>query len=138
VTVVANKLHLEIISPDRIFLDEEVETAVVRTATGDVGLLNDHLPMVTPLAVGRLKVVVDGKHREAACAGGIVKIRGHHALVITEAAEWIEEIDVERARKARERAENRLQSKENEVDLHRAKIALTKALNRIKLYEERE
>ena len=134
----ADKLHLEIVSPDRVFLDEEVDTAVVRTTSGDVGLMNDHIPMVAPVSVGRIKIVQDGKAREAACADGVVKIRGNHALVITEAVEWIEEIDIERARKARERAEQRLQAKTDEEDLDRAKAALTKALNRIKQAEHQQ
>ena len=131
----ANKLHLEVISPDQIFWDDEVETAVVRTIEGDVGLMNDHLPMVSPLAVGRIKIVKNGKPRDASCAEGVVKVREDHALIITEAVEWIDEIDIERARKAKERAEKRLAAKKNDVDLDRANIAMTKALNRIKLYE---
>lgn len=132
----AAKLHLEIISPDRVFLDEEVDTAVVRTASGDMGLMNNHIPMVAPMGIGRIRIIQDGKERDAACANGIVKIRGDHAMVITDAVEWIEEIDIERARKARERAEERLNAQTNEVDMDRASIALTKALNRIKQYEQ--
>ena len=132
----AAKLHLEIISPDRVFLDEEVDTAVVRTVSGDMGLMNNHIPMVAPMGIGRIRIIQDGKERDAACANGIVKIRGDHAMVITDAVEWIEEIDIERARKARERAEERLNAQTNEVDMDRASIALTKALNRIKQYEQ--
>jgi len=135
---VAAKLHLEIVSPDRVFLDEEVDMAVVRTASGDVGLMNEHIPMVAPVAVGRIKIVQEGKVREAACADGVLKIRGDHALVITEAVEWIEEIDIQRARKARERAEERLKAKSDQVDIDRAKAALTKALNRIQQYEHHQ
>ncbi|SMP52397.1 ATP synthase F1 subunit epsilon [Anoxynatronum buryatiense] len=134
----AAKLHLEIVSPDRVFLDEEVDMAVVRTASGDVGLMNEHIPMVAPVAVGRIKIVQEGKVREAACADGVLKIRGDHALVITEAVEWIEEIDIQRARKARERAEERLKAKSDQVDIDRAKAALTKALNRIQQYEHHQ
>ncbi|SDY63232.1 ATP synthase F1 subunit epsilon [Tindallia californiensis] len=134
----ANKLHLEVISPDEVFWDDEVDTAVVRTIEGDVGLMNEHLPMVSPLIVGRIKIVKDGKAREASCAEGVVKIRGNRALVITGAVEWVDEIDIERARKAKERAEQRLEAKKNDVDLDRANIAMTKALNRIKHYERLE
>jgi F-type H+-transporting ATPase subunit epsilon len=136
VNVLAQKLHLEIISPRRVFLDEEVDTAVVRTVSGDVGLMTDHIPMVAPLAIGRIKIIRDGKVREASCSEGVVNIRGSHAIVITEAIEWIEEIDIERARKARERAEQRLQTKADDVDIDRAKAALMKALNRIEQYEQ--
>ena len=132
----AEKLHLEIVAPDRVFLDEEVDSAVVRTASGDVGLLAEHIPMVAPVAVGRIKIIQNGKVREATCADGMLKIRGNHALVITEAAEWIDDIDVERARKARERAEARLKAKTEQVDIDRAKVALTKALNRIQQAEQ--
>lgn len=132
----ATKLHLEIVSPDRVFLNEEVDSAVVRTSAGDVGLMADHIPMVAPVAVGRIKIIQDGKTREAACADGMLRIRGDRALVITEAAEWIEDIDVERARNARARAEQRLKARNDQVDLDRAKAALTKALNRIKQAEQ--
>ncbi|SFH69305.1 ATP synthase F1 subcomplex epsilon subunit [Tindallia magadiensis] len=134
----ANKLHLEVISPDEVFWDDEVDTAVVRTIEGDVGLMNEHLPMVSPLIVGRIKIVKDGEAREASCAEGVLKIRGNRALVITSAVEWVDEIDIERARKAKERAEQRLEAKKNDVDLDRANIAMTKALNRIKHYERLE
>lgn len=127
---------LEIVTPDRKFFEEEVDMVVVRGVEGDIGILKNHTPLVTPLDIGRIKIKQNDKTREAAIAGGYVEIRKHKTTIITDSAEWPDEIDLERAKAAKERAEKRMNS-ESELDLVRAQVALRKALNRINVANKR-
>lgn len=130
----ASTFQLEIVTPDRKFYEDEVDMAIVRTVEGDVGILRDHVPTVAPLSIGVIKIKKDGKITKATCSGGFVSIDEDKATIITDAAEWPEEIDVERAEAAMKRAEERLNKKDSkEVDVLRAQIALNKALNRIRV-----
>ncbi len=129
----ASTFHLEIVTPDRKFYEDEVNMAIVRTVEGDVGILRDHVPSVVPLSIGVIKIKKDGKMIRATCSGGFVSIDEDKATIITDAAEWPEEIDVERAKFAMKRAEERLKESNKEVDVLRAQIALNKALNRLRV-----
>lgn len=127
-----SKFMLEIVTPDRKFFEDEVEMVIVRGQEGDLGILRGHTPMVTPLAIGRIKIKQNGEVKEAAIAGGYVEIAKEKTTIITDSAEWPGEIDIDRAKESKKRAEERLHHKSNsEVDLFRAEIALRKALNRI-------
>ncbi|SES83466.1 ATP synthase F1 subcomplex epsilon subunit [Natronincola peptidivorans] len=131
----ASKFHLEIVTPDRVFYDDEVEMAVVRTTEGDVGILDEHISMVSPLKIGKIKIKKEGSFKEAAIAGGFVKVIQGETTIIADAAEWPEEIDVQRAEEAKERAEKRLEVGKEDIDTARAEIALRKAVNRIEIYK---
>jgi len=133
----ASKFHLQIMTPTKTFFDEEIEMAVVRTIEGDMGILRNHIPLVTPLSVGIIKLKSDGTTREAAIAGGFVYVERTKTVIMTDAAEWPEEIDLNRAQQAKERAENRLKNCASEIDTIRAEIALSKALNRITVAQKK-
>ncbi|KAB3530898.1 F0F1 ATP synthase subunit epsilon [Alkaliphilus serpentinus] len=132
----AEKFHLQIITPHRIFLDDKVERVIIRSTEGDFAILHDHIPMVTPLRIGKMTIINEGKSREAAMAGGFVHIDLDKTVVMLDAAEWPDEIDVNRAKKAKERAEDRLKNNHGNIDQIRAEIALNKALNRLNLVEK--
>ncbi|WP_026477376.1 F0F1 ATP synthase subunit epsilon [Alkaliphilus transvaalensis] len=132
-----SKFHLQIITPTRTFLDEEIEMVVLRTTEGDLGILKNHIPLVTPLAIGKLKIMSDGTTREAAIAGGFVHVDREKTVIITDTAEWPEEIDVKRAEESKNRAESRLGKDAPEVDTIRAEIALKKAMNRLNVANKR-
>lgn len=132
----AEKFHLQIITPHRIFLDDRVEKVIIRTVDGDIAILNDHIPMVAPLSIGKMTVINNGKPREAAMAGGFVHIDLDKTVVMLDAAEWPDEIDITRAKQAKERAEDRLKGNRGETDQIRAEIALNKALNRLNVVEK--
>lgn len=129
----ASAFRLEIVTPDRKFYEDEVDMVVVRTTAGDLGILKNHMSLVSPLAVGTIKIKKNGEQLEAACAGGFVQVRQDKTTIITDSAEWPEEIDVERAKKAAERAEDRLKARASEIDMIRAQAALDRALNRLKV-----
>ncbi|WP_026895768.1 F0F1 ATP synthase subunit epsilon [Clostridiisalibacter paucivorans] len=129
----ASKFKLEIVTPDRKFFEEDVEMLIVRGKEGDLGIMYNHIPLVTELSIGRLKIKQDNQTKEAAIATGFVKVTAEKTTIVTDAAEWPEEIDVDRAEKAKNRAEKRLQSNDSNIDTLRAEIALKKAINRINL-----
>ncbi|SHH82272.1 ATP synthase F1 subcomplex epsilon subunit [Caloranaerobacter azorensis DSM 13643] len=132
-----SQFTLEIVTPDRKFFEDEVEMVIVRGIEGDIGILKNHTPMVTPLSIGKIRIKKDGEIKEAAIAGGYIEITKNKTTVITDAAEWPEEIDVRRAEEAKKRAEQRLKSGKGEIDVVRAQIALKKALNRLELAKKK-
>ena len=130
----ASTFELEIVTPDRKFYEGTVEMVVVRTVTGDLGIHKEHMSLVSPLSVGVIRIKEGkGKYREAACAGGFVQVKQDKTTIITDSAEFPEEIDVERAKEALERAQSRIKNGGHETDILRAQIALDKALTRIKV-----
>jgi len=133
----ATNFHLEIVTPYRMFYDDDAEMVIVKTTTGEMGILNEHMPSVVPLDIGILRIKANGKIKSASTAGGFVTIGTDKTTIITDCAEWAEEIDVERAESALERAQKRLDKQNDGVDVARAELALKKAFNRIKLAEER-
>ena len=122
----ANKLSLKIITPSRNMCEGEVDMVIMRTMSGDVGILYGHQPMVTVLDYGVLTIKNDGEDKLAAVLGGFAEIN-------TDAAEWSDEIDVLRAQRAKERAEARLRNTQANSDIRRAELALKRALVRLDL-----
>ena len=124
-----NRLYLKVVTPDKLFFEGEIDMLVARTIEGDVGILLNHSPLVTILDIGRL-VIKDGDERKiAACAGGYIDVRNNNITVVSDACEWEEEIDLNRAERAKERASKRLEDKS--TDTFKAELALKKAINRI-------
>ncbi len=124
---------LEIVTPDKNFFEGEVEMAIVRTTEGDIGILKDHEPVVAPVSVGAIRVKIDGEFRDAACSGGFLTIDSERVIVITDAAEWADEIDINRAKESADRAAKRLEESYDELDVLRAKVSMERAMNRIRL-----
>ena len=129
----ASTYELEIVTPDRMFFKDQVEMLITRTSQGDIGILKGHEHMVAPLSVGSIQIKRNEDFVNAACAGGFMTVSDTKVTLITDAAEWVEEIDVERAMAAMERAKARIAEKAKTTDLARAEIALKKALNRLRL-----
>ncbi|KNF09713.1 ATP synthase epsilon chain AtpC [Gottschalkia purinilytica] len=130
-----SQFTLEIVTPDRKFFEEEVTMVVARGVEGDIAILKNHIPIVTPLDIGIVKIKNGNEEKKAAIAGGYMEVTKEKTTIVTDSAEWPEEIDVERAKRAKERAENRLNKDKSEIDVARAELALKKALNRIGIAE---
>ncbi len=129
---------LRIVTPERIVYEDKVDMVVAKGLEGDLGILFDHKPMVTPLKIGVLKVK-KGKqfYPIAISGGGVLEIKTDLITVLADAAELPEEIDVERARAARERAGKLLaRGDESDVDWARAQAALRRSLSRLTAAEE--
>ena len=127
----ANKLSLKIITPTRNMFEGEVDMVVMRTQSGDVGILHGHKPMITILDYGVLSIKNDGEERLAAVLGGFAEIGADGMTILTDVGEWSDEIDVVRAKHAKERAEARLRSNNVDIDFNRAELALKRALVRL-------
>lgn len=126
------QFKLEVVTPNRRFLDDEVEMLVVRTIDGDIAVLSDHIPLVTPLSIGVLKLdYPDGTHKIATVCGGYMEVTKEKTTIVTDSAEWPHEIDRRRAEEAKKRAEERLKKQPEGLDVARAELALKRALNRI-------
>jgi F-type H+-transporting ATPase subunit epsilon len=125
--------HLDIVTPDRSFFSEEVEMVIARGVEGDLAILKGRAPLITPLKIGKIRIFQDGKEKVAAVVDGYVSVEKDKATIITEAAEWPEEIDIERAEAAKKRAETLLKERPDGIDVARAELALRRALNRIEV-----
>ena len=128
----AEKLfRLEIISPDKMFYTNDVVMAEYNTTEGEVGIYAGHIPMTQIIAPGQLTITEEGGQKIAALLSGFVEITPEKVTILAEAVEWPENIDVERSREARIRAERRISSGQEDIDLARAELALKKALIRL-------
>ncbi len=128
----ANKIHIEIVCPDEIFYSADADMLVVRTFTGDMAIMNNHEPHVTPIKVGSFKIIDGDEKKTGAMARGFLHVDSEKVTVITDSVEWSDEIDEARAKEAKKRAEERLRDKSN-IDVKRAEYALKKAANRIRI-----
>ena len=126
-------MHLEIVTPNGKVLDSKVESVTAPGVSGRFQLLNNHADMVSGLEIGSIKIEIDGSEETYSCSGGILEICKNSVSVLTESAEKVSEIDLDRAKRAKQRAEDRIKSNAKDVDGIRAKAALFRSVNRIKL-----
>jgi len=130
----AEKLFLEVVTPQKSVVSEEVEIVVAPGSEGEFGALKGHTTFLTSLKLGTLRYKgTDGKERFVFINGGFAEVLPNKVTILAESAERRKDIDVERAMKAKERAEKRLASKSPETDLIRAEAALRRALHRLKI-----
>ena len=123
--------HLEIVTPDGVSFDGEAESLYVRTQTGDIGILPNHIDYVSALGMGQARITVNGEVRTAACIGGMVSVSGGEVKLVATTFEWSEEIDVARAKAAEARARKILEEKKlSDEELHLAEARLHRALVR--------
>lgn len=129
---------LQIITPDGVFYDGMTENVIVRTTVGDKGILARHEPYVAALPIGKFKVKIDGEFRYGAIASGTIKVSKDKTVILAQSCEWADEIDIERATKAKELAEHRLEEFEksdNDKGVAIAEYKLKRAINRIETYK---
>ena len=127
---------LQIITPDGVFFDGMTDNIVVRTTVGDKGILARHEPYVAALTISKFKVRIDGNFRYGAISSGVIKVSRDKTVILAQSCEWADEIDVERAVKAKELAESRISQYTSQPDaddkqMAIAKYKLKRALNRI-------
>lgn len=128
---------LEIVTPERKVYAQEVIMVVVKGSEGELGILPNHIPMVTPLKIAPLIAKKADKTEDTiAVNGGFMEVRKDKVVILAETAELPGEIDEERARRAKERAERRIAEMnrdQDDSDFRRAEMALQKAINRIRV-----
>ena len=122
---------LKIVTPDGVCFDGQVEELVVRTTTGDVGILAGHINFVAPLGMGQAAITANGQKRYGACIGGMVSVVDGKVTLLPTTFEWADQIDLERATRSQTRAEQTLADKaSNDAELVLAKARLKRALVR--------
>ncbi len=129
----AEKLTLEVITPERKVLSQVVDEVVVPGMDGELGILPDHTPLISRLQTGVLSFRTGTDRQLLHVSGGFVEVLPGHVSVLSDVAERPEEIDLERAQRARERAERRLATLGEDVDFRRAELKLQRAMIRIQL-----
>ena len=130
---VDKSFQLRIITPDRIFYEGEAEMVEFNTTEGEIGVLPGHIPLTVIIKPGILHIYEENGEKEAALHAGFAEILPDRVTILAEIVEWPEEIDLERAEAARQRAEERLKSPTPETDIARAVTALHRAMARIEV-----
>ena len=127
----AGKLTLEIAVPERLLVEEEVDEVQIPAADGYLGVLPDHAPLMAQLGVGVMSFRVDDHTKHMALHGGLVEVLPDHVRVLADAAEWADEVNVDRAQQARQRAAGRFDNDQMELDVERAQAAVARAQARL-------
>ena len=123
--------ELKIVTPYGLVYDGQAEELIVRTISGDLGILAGHMDCVSPLGMGRATIVVDGKKRYGACIGGMVSVVNGEVTLVPTTFEWAEGIDVARAKLSEERAKGILADKtSSDTDIRLAEARLKRSLIR--------
>jgi F-type H+-transporting ATPase subunit epsilon len=130
-------LTLEVATPGRLVIDETVDDVVVPGSLGYFGVLPGHAPLLSTLGIGELTYHKGSDVQHLVLTGGFAEVRNDKVIVLAEAAERPEEIDRERALRAKERAERRLATHQADIDFARAQAALMRALLRLQVAERR-
>ena len=134
----ASSIRLEIVTPERVIYSDEVDAVVVPGVEGQLGILPHHAPLMTMLQPGELKVRKGGEEIYVAIFGGFLEVRPDRVIVLADAAERAEEIDVGRAEEAKRRAEQQMANRVlSEVEKARAEAALRRSLVQLKVAERR-
>ena len=123
--------YLKIVTPDGLKFEGQVEQLIIRTTTGDMGILAGHINTVAALGMGEATVMIDGKKRYAACIGGMVSVLNREVTLVPTTFEWAEDIDLARAKKSEDRAQKTLKNKDaTDMDIRVAQARLRRALVR--------
>ena len=126
-------IKVNVVTPDGPVYESDVEMVSTKAKSGELGILPGHIPLVAPLEIGAVRLKLGGgKQEQIAVSGGFLEVRPDQVTILAQAAENAADIDVDRALRAKERAEQRLQQAQQEhIDFKRAELALQRAINRL-------
>ena len=130
-------IRLDIVTAEGVVFSEDVDVVVAPGVEGQLGILPHHAPLMTMLSPGELRVRKGGEEFSLAISGGFLEVRPDRIIVLADAAERAEEIDVARAEAAKRRAEELLRQHPPEVNAAQAEAALRRSLARLKVVERR-
>ncbi len=130
------KLHLEITTPEKVLISEDVNFFEAPGVDGEFQILPVHTPFLTGLKIGHVIFNKNGKTTHISISGGFCEFKQNRAVILAHTAEKSSDIDEARAQEAKNRAEKRLETKnDTSIDEERAKLALLRAINRLELFE---
>ncbi len=127
------EFHLKIATPDGVEYDGAAESLLIRTSDGDVEILAGHTELVASVVTGRVRILYAGAERFASASGGFLSVGKDGAILVCTTFEFSDEIDIKRAERAKERAEELLRQAKDERMAKAAEAKLSRALNRIKI-----
>lgn len=126
-----NRFTLKVITPDRVFYEEQVTMVEFNTIEGEVGIYKEHIPMTMIIAPGILTITQGSETKEAALHAGFAEVLQDRVTILAEIIEWPVEIDLKRAEESKERAETRIREHAPGTDMKRAELSLKRAVARI-------
>jgi F-type H+-transporting ATPase subunit epsilon len=128
--------NFEVHTPYRLFFNGKAETIVLTLPDGEIGVYAHHSAFTSPVVTGKLIIKgEDGEWRTAFISGGILEVKDHKNVLMVDAAEWPEEIDIERTNTSKQQAEEILETVSLKFEVERAKAKLRRAVNRLKISE---
>ena len=130
-------VRLDIVTAERVVFSEDVGVVVAPGIEGELGILPHHAPLMTTLKAGELQVRKGGEESSLAISGGFLEVRPDRVIVLADAAERAEEIDLARAEEAKRRVQEQISRHVPGVDMAQAEAALRRALTRLKVGEKR-
>ena len=127
------EFHLQIVTPDGIFFDGMAESLLVRSEMGDIEIMAGHADLFSSLGIGRARIKTNGESRIGSAAGGFISVANGEVKLVATTFEFKDKIDIERAKAAKEKAEEKLKNAKSEKELTLAKAKLARAVNRINI-----
>lgn len=124
-------LTVSVVTPDGQVLEDDYEMLSCKAEGGELGILPGHIPLVAPLTINAVRLKRGNEEDLVAVNGGFLEVRPDKATILAQSAERADDIDVERAERAKERAAQLLESINQDTDVQRAKLALNRAMNRL-------
>ena len=132
-----NKVEVHIVTPEKEFYSAQVDSMSFKTTEGDMGVLYDHIPVIATLASGTAVFKIGKDLYEAVLHNGFAEVGEESVNILTDAAEWADEIDMDRAKSAKERAERRLEELTHSEDVViQSEASLMRAIARIELAQK--
>ena len=131
----AGMLNLQIITPERIVFDKQVEQVTATAVDGELTILPDHEPIITALGINIIRFKSQGNEAAAAVIGGLLEVTDNRVIVLSDAAELDIEIDEARAHQAKERAEAEKIQRTDKIEVYVIELALARAITRLKAAE---
>jgi F-type H+-transporting ATPase subunit epsilon len=132
-----DKIELEVVTPDRRVLSAMVDDVILPSVDGYLGVLPGHAPLLCRLAVGELSYLSDGKRHYLTVSGGYAEVLRESVRILADTSERAEEIDLDRAEKAKQRAERKLKADQALHEFQAAEVRLKRAINRIQVHGRR-
>ncbi len=133
-----SKFKLKVVTSHRVLLDKEVDFVMLRTTEGDMGILANHAPFVAELTIGEMKVRDEAVEQSYFISGGFLEISNENVVtILADEAMHAKDIDIERARKEAEKAEEKLKKIREDKDIIMTQRALQEALTKVRLAEKR-
>lgn len=129
------EFHIEIVTPDGLAYEGMIESLLVNTSEGTVEFLAGHIDYVTALGIGKIRIKENGKDRFASVSGGFVTVSQSEVKLVAITFEFAENIDIDRAKLAKQRATDVIATSKDSKAVEIAKLKLQRALSRIKVYE---